>query len=112
MARYVTDGAGIPRLVKSLSMPMEPGPAPPSMPRIVLSEHSPGPGWVALGPASRGSAAVKTSMEAFLGRSLVEQAAALQASEGLSYRDALREASRRDPGAYARWRAQIRPGVR
>jgi hypothetical protein len=44
--------------------------------------------------------------------SLVEQAAALVASEGLTVADALREASRRDPAAHARWRAQIRPGVR
>jgi hypothetical protein len=93
-------------------VPLRFGPPPTARPRIVLSETAPGPGWVALGPADQGSVALKTSVEAFLGRSLVEQATALQASEGLSYRDALREASRRDPAAHARWRAQIRPAVR
>jgi hypothetical protein len=44
--------------------------------------------------------------------SLVEQADALVASEGLTYRDALRRASIEDPAAFERWRREARPGVR
>jgi phytoene dehydrogenase-like protein len=89
---------------------------------VVMSEHSPGPGWVDFGPVVQQSAkalaeygpAVPLTVRPSTPRvrSLTEQADALVASEGLTYAAALREASRRDPDAHARWRAQIRPGVR
>ena len=107
----------------AVSIPLKLGP-PPARPRIVLSETAPGPGWVPLTPArgqGDGSKLLSALAEALAvpsrstppaAVSLHEQADALVAAEGLTYRDALREASRRDPAAYAAWRASIRPGVR
>jgi hypothetical protein len=91
---------------------------------VLMSDRSPGPGWVDAGPvverptktlAEYGPAlplTVRPSMPSPRSMSLTEQADVLVASEGLSYRDALRRASIEDPDAYARWRAQILPGVR
>lgn len=106
-------------------LPLRIGP-PPARPRIVLSETAPGPTWVPLTPA-RGQgdgSRLLSALAKVLGSygaaggpstprlvSLTEQADALVASEGLSWRDALRRASIEDPAAYQRWRQQIRPGV-
>jgi hypothetical protein len=91
---------------------------------VVMSERSPGPGWIDAGPVNQPSRTLAeygptiplrvrpSTPRPVLARSLTEQADALVASEGLSYRDALREASLRDPAAHARWRAEIQPGVR
>jgi hypothetical protein len=106
-------------------LPLRIGP-PPARPRIVLAEDAPGPGWIPLGPAkgqgdgskllsalARVLASYGPSVPSTPRRlSLTEQADALVASEGLTYRDALRRASVEDPAAYQRWRASIRPGVR
>jgi hypothetical protein len=115
------------------NLPLRIGP-PPSRPRIILSEVRPGPTWVALGPAREPTDSSKllsatarvlaqygpsvpltirpATLRPVAAPSLTEQADALMASEGLTYRDALRRASIEDPAAYATWRASIRPGVR
>ena len=113
----------------AVAIPLKFGP-PPSRPRIVLSETAPGPGWVPLESLGQGDSSKLLSATARVlaqygpsvpltmrppatgARSLAEQADALVAAEGLSYRDALRRASIEDPAAYARWRAEARPGVR
>jgi hypothetical protein len=110
------------------NLPLRIGP-PPARPRIILSETAPGPTWVALGPAreltdsskllsatarvlAQYGPSVPLTIRPVAARSLIAQADALMASEGLDYATALREASRRDPAAHAAWRASIRPGVR
>jgi hypothetical protein len=105
-----------------LSESAHPGPQGPVV-RVLMSEHSPGPGWVDFGPVERSAKTlaeygptvpltVRPSTPRMVSRSLTEQADALVASEGFSYRDALRRASIEDPAAHARWRAEIQPGIR
>jgi hypothetical protein len=111
MARFIVDGAGIRREVKSLTMPLESAPPPAPTGRIVLAEHAPGPGWVSLGP---GPARGHTSMPMVdhdPQRMLHERVESLAAAGGLSYADALRAVVTASPELWQRVRASQPNGV-
>ena len=99
----------------AVAVPLRFGPPPAPRPRIVLSEHSPGPGWVPLESLGQGRPSTPPGglslVEHDPQRMLHERVESLAAAGGLSYRDALRAVTTASPELWQRARATQPNGV-